>query len=115
MNYNINRVNLFGGVSNDINEIKEDMVTFSIFQTEKYKKGEEEIKKTHFFKVVAFGNLAKKAKTLSKNDFIAIEGSLKTNTFKDKEGNEKTEMYIELSNFDGKINTFLKPETKEED
>jgi len=104
----INRVTLLGNVGNV--EVKEfdngrKLVQVSIATSESYKKGEEWVDKTEWHKCI-FGipNLAERATKIQKGDKLYVEGAIQTNSWKDKEGNDRSIKEINCTMF----RTFLK-------
>ena len=104
----INRVTLLGNVGNV--EVKEfdngrKLVQVSIATSESYKKGEEWVDKTEWHKSI-FGipNLAERATKIQKGDKLYVEGAIQTNSWKDKEGNDRSIKEINCTMF----RTFLK-------
>ena len=104
----INRVTILGNVGNV--EVKEfdngrKLVQVSIATSESYKKGEEWVDKTEWHKCI-FGipNLAERATKIQKGDKLYVEGAIQTNSWKDKEGNDRSIKEINCTMF----RTFLK-------
>jgi single-strand DNA-binding protein len=99
----MNKVILVGNVGNiEVKEYEKDgekkpLVQVSLATSDGYKdkKGEWQ-NVTEWHKCVfAIPSLAERAKSIQKGDTIGIEGSIKTNKWTDKEGNEKS--YKEIS------------------
>lgn len=104
----INRVTLLGNVGNA--ETKEfdngrKLVQISLATSDSYKKGDEWVDKTEWHKCI-FGipNLAERASNIKKGDKIYVEGAIQTNSWTDKEGNERSNKEINCTMF----RTFLK-------
>lgn len=115
----INRVTLLGNVGNvEVKEFGEGrkLVQLSLATSESYKKGDEWIDNTEWHRCI-FGipNLAERASNIQKGDKLYIEGGIQTNSWKDKEGNDRSIKEINCTMF----RTFLKnknnPETKKEE
>ncbi len=73
--------------------------TFSIATNEKLPrgKGREEIVTWH--KIVAWENLAEQARTLKKGQLVMIEGALRTDKWKDRDGNDRESLQIICQRF----------------
>lgn len=103
----MNRVILIGNVGNvEVKEYKgndgsdRSLVQVSLATTDGYKKGEEWVNETEWHKCVfAIGKLADRAKTIGKGDTIEVIGSIKTNKWTDKDGNEKSYKEIAATSF----------------
>lgn len=103
----MNKVILIGNVGNI--EIKSyqgkdgterSLVQLSLATTDGYKRGEEWVNETEWHKCVfAIEKLAERAKTIGKGDTIEVHGSIKTNKWTDKEGNEKSYKEIAATTF----------------
>ena len=109
----INRVTLLGYVGNV--EVKEfdkgrKLVQVSLATSESYKKGDEWVDKTEWHRCI-FGipNLAERASNIKKGDKVYLEGAIQTNSWTDKEGNERSTKEINCTMF----RTFLKNKNAE--
>lgn len=109
----INRVTLLGNVGNV--EVKEfdkgrKLVQVSLATSESYKKGDEWVDKTEWHRCI-FGipNLAERASNIKKGDKVYLEGAIQTNSWTDKEGNERSTKEINCTMF----RTFLKNKNAE--
>lgn len=70
----------------------------SVAVTEKIKKGEAWEEHTEWFRVTVFGKTAENAaQYLQKGRQVYVEGRLKTEKYKDKDGNEKTSTEVVAS------------------
>ncbi len=68
---------------------------FGLAVNRSYKKGEEEIDQTLFINVVAWGKQGENCSTyLHKGSKIAVNGTLTSNRWEDKEGNKRTSFEI---------------------
>ena len=102
----INKVILMGRITHDL-EVKQTpngiaCLTFTLAVERNYSKGEE--KQTDFITCVAWRNTAEFiAKYFGKGRMIAVEGSLKTRTYDDKNGTKHyvTEVYVDGVSFTG--------------
>jgi len=106
-------VTLLGNVGNV--EVKEfdkgrKLVQVSLATSESYKKGDEWVDKTEWHRCI-FGipNLAERASNIQKGDKLYIEGAIQTNSWTDKEGNERSTKEINCTMF----RTFLKNKNAE--
>ena len=52
----------------------------------------------NFFQVMTWENTAERAVKLNKGDLVNISGSLRYNAWKDKEGNNRNEVFIQAEN-----------------
>lgn len=110
----INKVILLGNVGSV--EVKEfdmgkKLVQVSIATSESYKKGTEYVDVTEWHKCIfAIPALADRAALIGKGDKIYVEGSIKTNSWVDKDGNKKENKEISCVSF----KTFLKNKTNQE-
>jgi single-strand DNA-binding protein len=94
----LNKVTLIGNVGNiEIKEYekggeKKPLVQVSLATSDGYKdKNGEWQNNTEWHKCVfAIPSLAERAKSIGKGDSIMVEGSIKTNKWTDKEGNEQS-------------------------
>lgn len=94
----INKVILVGNVGNiDVKEYerngeKKPLVQISLATSDGYKgKDGEWRNETEWHRCIfAIPSLAERAKSVSKGDTIYVEGSIKTNKWTDKDGNEKS-------------------------
>lgn len=109
----INRVTLLGNVGNV--EVKEfdkgrKLVQVSLATSESYKKGDDWVDKTEWHRCI-FGipNLAERASNIQKGDKLYVEGAIQTNSWTDKEGNERSTKEINCTMF----RTFLKNKNAE--
>lgn len=99
--YSLNRVTVVGriGKNPEMRYTKNDkeVVNFSVATTEKYQNN----KSTEWHQMVCFGKKAQFVNQyISKGDLVAVTGRLKTNKWKDKNGNNRytTQIYISTIN-----------------
>lgn len=78
---------------------------FSLAINESYKnKQGEKVEQTEWINVVCFGNIAEIVeKYVKKGQQLYINGSMRTKSYTDKEGNKRYSTAIELNNFYGKL------------
>ena len=90
----LNRVMLIGNLGSDpeqrVLQNGGTVCAFSIATTEYYLKGGEQKERTEWHRIVFFGKLAVIAgEYLSKGSNIYVEGSLRTEKWEDREGNQR--------------------------
>lgn len=90
----INKVTLIGNLGRDPETRNTNggsaVATLSIATTERVKKGEEWVDHTEWHRVVCFGRTAENAaRFLKKGRQVYVEGKLRTNKWKDKDGNDR--------------------------
>ena len=91
---NLNRVQLLGRIGKDP-EFKESksgvsVCSFSVATSENIKKGDNWEEQTEWHNIVCFGKLSEIAgKYINKGDLVLIEGSIKTDIYRSKDGIEK--------------------------
>ncbi len=79
--------------------------TFSIATNEKLPRGKSREEKVTWHRVVAWENLAEQARTLKKGQLVQIEGSLRTDKWRDRDGNDRESLQVmaqRLRTLDGK-------------
>jgi single-strand DNA-binding protein len=86
----MNKVILSGKIGKDVQfrEGKVNVAGFSFATTEYVKNGENFTEETEWHTIKVFGKLADKAKAYGKGDYLEIEGKIKTNKYKNKDGVE---------------------------
>lgn len=84
----MNRIILSGKVGKDVQfrEGKVSVAGFSFATSEYVKNGDTYTEDTEWHTVKTFGKLAEKIKSYTKGDYLEIEGKIKTNKYKNKEG-----------------------------
>jgi single-strand DNA-binding protein len=104
--YYFNKVQLIGNISSDLEmkslESKTSLLNFSIAVNESwFDKGKDEWKeKAHFFNVVAWGKVAERIfKHEMKGNKIMIEGKLTQESWKDKDGNNRTAVKVTVLDY----------------
>lgn len=101
----INRVFILGNVGNvEVKEFGEgkSLVQVSVATTSGYKKKDstEYVNTTEWHKCIfAIPNLAERAKTIKTGDQIEVSGSIRTNKWIDKEGNERSMKEISATHY----------------
>jgi single-strand DNA-binding protein len=90
----LNRVMLIGNLGSDPEQrfLQNGgaVCNFSIATTEYYLKGGEQKERTEWHRIVFFGRLAEIAEEyLSKGSNVYVEGSLRTETWEDRDGNKR--------------------------
>lgn len=87
----INRVIVSGGLGGDPERIASDKgCKFSIAVDERFKNGDDWESRTNWFDVVAWGSLADQiVKQLSKGSRVCIEGRLRQEKWKNKDGENR--------------------------
>ncbi len=105
MNTLVNRVQLVGrlGANPEIIQLEGDkrLAKFSLAVNERYltKNGERK-ERTEWFNLIAWDKKAELVeRLLIKGAKVAVGGSLSTNKWKDKEGNERSNLQISLNDF----------------
>lgn len=99
-----NNVNLIGHLGQDP-EKKQfanggSIVAFNLAVTERFKKNEETVTKTHWLRCVVYGLRGDTImKYTKKGDKISLCGSIAVDQYKDKDGNSRTSTYIKVSDF----------------
>lgn len=87
-----NSIQLIGNLAKAPEIIKNDngveFAKCSIATNESVKKGDEWVKEAEWHNLVLFGRFTKAAKYLDKGSLIFIEGKLRSNKWKDKNGND---------------------------
>lgn len=73
--------------------------TFSIATNEKLPKGKGREAVVTWHRIVAWENVAEQARTLKKGQLVQIEGSLRTDKWKDRDGNERETLQIVCQRF----------------
>lgn len=105
MNSIKNSVYLIGnlGVDPEITKLDsgQHLTKFSMATNEVYKNKEgEQVEKTEWHRIVAWGDLAKKMNDfLNKGNLIALNGKLEYNKYTDKNGIERYDTQIKASSF----------------
>lgn len=86
----MNKVILSGKIGKDVQfrEGKVNVAGFSFATTEYVKNGENFVEETEWHTIKVFGKTAEKVKTYGKGDYLEIEGKIKTNKYKNKDGVE---------------------------
>lgn len=101
----INRVFILGNVGNvEVKEFGEGkfLVQVSVATTSGYKKkgSEDFVNTTEWHKCIfAIPSLADRAKTIKKGDQIEVSGSIRTNKWKDTDGNERSMKEISATHY----------------
>lgn len=99
----INMVLLVGNVGTvEVKEYGEGkfLIQLSLATQSGYKKGDDWHNETEWHRCIfAIPSLAERAKNISKGDTIEIRGSIKTNKWKDKEGNERSTKEIAVTQY----------------
>ena len=96
---NLNEVKIEGNLCKD-SMIKnlpsgKKIVNNSLAFNESWKVGNDYQKKSHFFELTAFGAIADALEQFKKGDLVHIEGSLKMDSWDDKEtGKKRSKVYI---------------------
>jgi single-strand DNA-binding protein len=90
-----------------------ELVSFSLAHTPRSKKNGEWVDgETNWYRVIKFGKGAEAiANTVKKGDEVIVIGTLKMNTYTDKNGVEKTQMEITVSEL-GVVPKSAKPKTQ---
>lgn len=94
------QIQVKGNVGNDpdlkFSKSNKAYVTFSIGYTPRIKQGDQYVNgDTTWFKVVQFDKKAEAvADVIKKGDAVIVVGEMRQNSYKDKEGNDKTVMEI---------------------
>lgn len=86
----MNKVILSGKIGKDVQfrEGKVNVAGFSFATTEYVKNGENFVEETEWHTIKVFGKTAEKVKAYGKGDYLEIEGKIKTNKYKNKDGVE---------------------------
>jgi single-strand DNA-binding protein len=99
----INMVLLLGNVGTvEVKDYAEDksLVQLSLATQSGYKKGDDWVNETEWHRCIfAIPSLAERAKNIQVGDTIEVRGSIKTNKWTDKEGNEKSLKEISVVSF----------------
>lgn len=111
----LNKVILMGRITQDL-ELKQtpngvSVLTFTVAVDRSYSKQGEE-RQTDFISCVAWRQTAEFiSKYFSKGSMIAVEGSLRTRTYEDKNGSKHyvTEVYVDNASFTGEKKTESQP------
>lgn len=88
----MNKVILSGKIGKEVQfrEGKVNVAGFSFATSEYVKNGENFVEETEWHTIKVFGKTADKVKTYGKGDYLEIEGKIKTNKYKNKDGVEVT-------------------------
>lgn len=86
----MNKVILSGKIGKDVQfrEGKVNVAGFSFATTEYVKNGDNFVEETEWHTIKVFGKTAEKVKAYGKGDYLEIEGKIKTNKYKNKDGVE---------------------------
>lgn len=88
----MNKVILSGKIGKDVQfrEGKMSVAGFSFVTSEYVKSGDNFVEESEWHTIKVFGKLADKVKTFVKGDYLELEGKIKTNKYKNKDGIEVT-------------------------
>lgn len=116
--FSLNKATLIGRVGSEVkvNTLKNGakVANFSLATNEFWVKDGKKNERVDWHRIVAWRNLADDVeKWISKGSLVYVEGKVRNNKYKDKNGVEKTSTDIEISRFiplDGKKKDFPEPE-----
>lgn len=100
----INKIFITGNITKDV-EIKKvgehDMLPFTVAVTNYYKKDDSGNPQPDFFYCEAWGKTAEYlAKNANKGDFIAVNGSMISHSYQDKNGNNRVAWKVNVESAD---------------